>query len=489
MRHLIINKYLFLGFLLIYLIYHAVTLEVSPIPWYDEVCLASESLSYLNTGKISLTIYPWLYSLDKEILQYGPIYFMLTKFSLSFFGFGIFQFRMVNLLAGLLSIWISYRILKLFIPNKNALYLFVVLISTDAVLFQNMHSGRMDLVALFPVLCAVYLLFKNLRDLKMKYVGGVSLLVSMAMLTTPRVIFFTIAIGFYIVYIHHKNLNKLTLSILLYGGILGFVYCAWIYIAFGDISNFLNYYSSNATLNAHIGGNFYIQKIQYPLVAIFLLFSMIGLLKLVDTNKKIFIVFAVGTIILFYLIVFDYGLYSVFILPFYYISIFILISTISIRYNRLKPIIGIILLIAINVSSMVFKGLYIGVFYNERNNRELTERFRSLLKPNSNLLGEDRFFYASELSDCSFESFSEGDLKSIIEYYKSNEPFDYLVISDEFNERRPYYFEEFSNNFPLEVFAKVNLNERDSYLRKLVIDNFKVSNSASLNCTIYKRVQ
>src|SRR3954469_703237 len=87
-----------------YLTFHLVTLSYNPLPWYDETYFASIALNLTHHG----TFFPMIAyhaKVLKEDIAYGPVYFIFTGLSIKLFGFGIFQFRVINLLFGFLLVW------------------------------------------------------------------------------------------------------------------------------------------------------------------------------------------------------------------------------------------------------------------------------------------------------------------------------------------------------------------------------------------------
>ena len=82
-------KKLHLVFLLIiYLVYHLLTLNVSPLPWYDEVVFNSIAHSFAHDGTFFCKVGP-LAMEGKQIVVYGPVFFVSSGILESIFGMGI----------------------------------------------------------------------------------------------------------------------------------------------------------------------------------------------------------------------------------------------------------------------------------------------------------------------------------------------------------------------------------------------------------------
>ena len=135
---------------------------------------------------------------------------------------------------------------------------------TDTLITSNAHSGRMEFVALFFVLAAYYFYIINNRWTSTL----ISLMLTIAVLTTPRVVFIAIplAITEFVDIARNKNWTYL----FIYGFIPVLSYLVWIYASYGSIDAFVAYFTkpndftqNQSLIERFIGGNFFIPKWNY----------------------------------------------------------------------------------------------------------------------------------------------------------------------------------------------------------------------------------
>ena len=85
-----------------WIMYHISTIPISPLPNYDEVFFASISNEYQNTGLLNLKAGTLPGENSIEVLEYGPIYFLLQGLVISKFGLSITSARSISLICGIL---------------------------------------------------------------------------------------------------------------------------------------------------------------------------------------------------------------------------------------------------------------------------------------------------------------------------------------------------------------------------------------------------
>lgn len=254
---------------------------------------------------------------NKEALSYGPVYFVLNSFIYHLFGSGIYQARILTLIAGFALTVLLWKASKQIPILWAALFML-----TDPFFSNAMHEGRMEILALMFAFGAVLFCEKK---------GGISylfaaFLMALAMLTTPRIIIVLIPfLAIKLQELQKKEIKWISFTIFLL--VLIVSYMIWIYWAFGSIHDWLAYYKTvlrgnNEAPHGYLGGNFYIPKHEYLLLFFTLLFIVVGIMKY---RKKYFtkhIFLALATILLFYIFIYDWGVYSVLIIPFFYLIIF-----------------------------------------------------------------------------------------------------------------------------------------------------------------------
>ena len=312
----------------VYLLVSLYTLSSNPLPWYDETYMASLSKSFLEKGELIKQV---AYYTDnpKVDLRFGPVYFLFTSLSFKLFGIGIFQFRIVAYLSGLLAMVFTVKIFRIYSQSIFLSCLLGLLLIYDPFYFRSMREGRMDLMALSFILAAVFFLLKKQQSskktivIKNVFISGI--MAALAILTTPRAGFLYIGLGCIWTYLLILSFKEVILQILIWIIPIILLYSVWIIYAYGGFEEFYLFYR-DLSVKYTQSGNFYItiQKNQYILIPLSSLSIVIGLIKYKVAYFTPFIICNFVSIISFYLIVQDPGPYSVFILPYYYLLIFLL---------------------------------------------------------------------------------------------------------------------------------------------------------------------
>lgn len=432
-----------MGYLLFPLlfIWHLYSLNISPLPWYDETYFASITHSIINGQGFQLSVAPLMPS--NQLFAYGPVYFLLTSLSTGLFGFGIFSFRIVNLIFAIGVIWVFFSIIRSFINNRFIAFSLLFLVSFDTILLQNAHSGRMDMVALFFVLLGFFLFIVKPNG-RFSFIAG-TIALALALLTTARVFFIVIPLGIYIWinYLKVKDWSKVVFLVLI-PILMGFV---WILYSFGTVVGAIEYFigTSNGTESlgsSYLGGNFYIPAYQWPMIVITLVIVLLNIRKVKnDIISILFLTF----ISLFYLLICDTGIYSALIIVFYYLLLARNIDDV-LEKRRILVISCYLLLIIVNIGIFSFKTMQI-VFSKDVRNPKLAEGvFDVFVEKGSNIVGDDRYYYASIRNGCMFQYSDRGStLESRVKYHKDVFDVDYLVFSNQTAKSiRDAYLSEFS---------------------------------------------
>lgn len=405
------------------------SLPYSPLAWYDEVYYASTTHSLITGNGLSLELYN-----NEPVVAYGPIYFLLTGAVAKIFGFGIFQFRIVNLFFAFLAVIFLGKVLDKLNVKKWLNYLLQILLLTDATFFSNSHSGRMEFVALFFVLSA-YWFYLN-KDMKPIYRAvWVSILLTLSVLTSTRavIVCIPIAIAQLIQFIKSHSWSAVVpyilIPIILYG--------IWIYAALGSLSGFISYFTQQETgdlakgsfVSTYLKGNWLIRECHYPMI-ITSLFSIGYLIKKKSLNE---ILVPGLTILLYYILVFDTGHYGVYLLPFYMIIIGIGVSAMCDNPNKATGAIYKSLLIVcllVNVSLIAVKSFFVLAEREQRNPQMAANWFKENIPSGCKVAGDYAFYYAAIENGCQFKSITRGGVKSevVLEDILSNYQPDYIVL-------------------------------------------------------------
>jgi 4-amino-4-deoxy-L-arabinose transferase-like glycosyltransferase len=425
------NKLSFPICIVVLALWYVLTLAYSPLPWLDEIFFASITKSLISGKGFIVAIDPLINS-GNESLTYGPIYFMFTTLVWKLFGFGIVQFRIVNLVFSGLTILLFYLIQKELGIKKWIVRIATFLLMFDIMFVQNAHSGRMDFVALFFALITYFIYFKKEKGFNlivlMSVCGGISIL------TTPRIAIIVLPLFFIAFYQAIKNRKIVNASLL--SAIPIILYLCWIYYGFGSITAFLNYYkgtgeSTNQGYLLFLGGNFNIPKYQIPLVIIGI---AAFILKLKSRNTILNSIILFLPLLLFYIVVFDAGGHSAIIIPFWYLTISYSLN----EYDNIRKIkrsfnvfifSSLLVLFIVNVSSFVMKSSWLLVTLSERDPQKLDEWMKSHIKDGSKVIGDDRYYYACINRNCDFKYIDRPRMIDHTKYYKEIYKPDYIFIS------------------------------------------------------------
>jgi len=476
--------------IIVNIIYNLLMLNYSPLPWFDEVYFTSITMSYTETGLFKFSISP-LYD-SGEVLRYGPLYFILTSWIIKIFGFGLLQFRVLNFIASVSSIYIASLILKKYNISLKEQLIFIVIYIFDAMLVMNSHSGRMDGVAVFFILIFIYLVLNYEKNIWNLPVSGVSFAV--AILITPRAIFFMLPIIFYygFLLITKWKHNRNYLRLLSWAFPPLFLYFSWIFIKFGSIEYFFDYYlqkrntemGSDSYLETFIQFSPYILKYQIPL------FIIAGLLSihLFFNYKKIplIIYFSLANILIFYGFILDTGMYSIFIIPFYYIIIFITLNILKIS-KKLKYSIYFFFLF-FNISLFAIKNIGIIMDINHRDYKVLNTIIDETIPEKSKVVGSEVYYYSIIQNQCNFQTIERGsNWWDRYKYHAEVFDFDYLIVNEQFYINHKGIFEIYHTQ-EMELVKEIKLSEINNSITVKISEFLDIpSPMYSYNGLIFKR--
>lgn len=474
------NKRVSIFFLLLIGIWHITSLPFSPLPWFDETFFASITHSLLS-GKGFMLEVSQLMTGGNEVLTYGPVYFLFTSLSCSIFGFDIFAFRLVNLIFAALSVFIFFRIQKAIGIKPVIVKIITSLLIFDVIFLQNAHSGRMDLVALFFALLAYLQFFKN--DKRIRSFVLMSISGTLGILTTPRIaiILAPVFIIYFIQLIRRQAWKRAGILAVLPIGL----YLIWIYIGFGSMESFLSHYIGNSISNNQevgllhfLGGNFNIPYFQYPLILVGLVSF---LLLLVFRKSRLITLSLFLPISFYYLIVKDTGAYSAMIVPFWYLIISYFIHEFkndlnSYPYLRYIYYIAILSLFALNAGIFFIKSGVVLLTSEERNPRKLNEWVQKHIEHGTNVVGDDRYYYACKKLNCNFQYIQRPatpDIRS--NYHREIFQPDYIFIS---SQTQPEIIKAYRNAFQFGEEFEYNPESGNSIAKHLVSNlPFNISSS------------
>ncbi len=429
-------KTLFIALMGFALLWHFWSLSYSPLPWEDETFFASITHSFINGKGFHLAVRS-LQTNGEPVLTYGPVYFFLTGLITKTLGFGLYSFRLANMLAAIISVFLFYKISRKLAWKQRTIYIFTILLAFDVIFIQNAHSGRMDIVALAFLLSSINLYLSNNTTITKQAI--IATLSTLAVLTTLRIAVLVLPFLALLFFNNINNKQYKEAATLFFTSIA--LYVIWIIIAFGSFSSFIARYTQNSFGNdpdstlasAFLGGNLVIQPYQYPMVII----GLAAIIYLIKTQyKNLLFWHLILPILCFYLLVKDTGAYSALVVPFWYMLIGFAFEELSIninkRFTRFISLSLVMLLLIVNGGVFILKSTTILTTIPQRSNKQLTTWVQKQLPAQSRVIGDKQFYYAVIESNSDFKYILQypSNEHIVIPYTKSYLP-DYLFVSEQ----------------------------------------------------------
>ena len=383
------------------------TLSRSPLPWYDEVFLASISESWIASGKLALGINKLR---TEEILVYGPAYFYLQGSLFNLFEMNIYTVRLPAFLAGGGIVCVTFFLLTQWGISEKSARVYCLILAMDHMFGRGMYSGRMDLIAILMILLALYALQYSLTTPLRKQICFLCMagaLAGISCLTTPRVIFWLLGLPFFAWSANDKHPYRMTafriFVVISCASLLGLL---WIYSAKGGLIQYIEYLTSQNHLWNHVGGKSILRhRSELPIYGSIMVgtFFVLKNRKAIERNKKIILAGLFTVSVSFTLLVNEVGPYESMILP-TYISI-IAIST-SVMKKKQSTILIVPLFLA--VSFLFFgKKAVILTEWQQRNPATVLGKIQSRIGPNTSVLSDYKYFYAVRKSGAKFHSWQQ----------------------------------------------------------------------------------
>lgn len=431
--------------------YHCLTLPYSPLPWFDETYFASMTRHFVLTGEFIPDVGPMLDYYYPQSKAYGPGYFMVTSLFYQIFGISLFWMRFPGLVFGFLFVGVCYKLLEISNVKRIWRLVYVALLLTDTIFLQNIHSARMDSMALFLAGTGFWFFIKASKDQKWLNYILAGLFFGFAMLTTPRVavsILGVVAVS--VVLFVSKPSLKATAKYAVMGILIPLVYSIWVYWGFGGPIQFWNYffgppkeqlYYENLA-QGYIGNTGYVPSFQWPVLL--LVVAVVFLLLILKKRRQpiLFWISAVN-VVLFYKLVNDTGIYSVFCMPFAYFIVVISIDQIQINWlkERFLPVL-IGLIVSLNLGIFTIKNMAIWITMPAKNSELVTDQIKKIIPPGSKVIGDEVYYYSVLKSGSDFQYLNRGaSTFQRYDYHVQEYKFQYAVI------RSPNQFEKEFNYY------------------------------------------
>lgn len=484
-------------------VYHILTLSVSPIVWTDEVCLNSMTIDFLKHHTYYFTADP-IWSEGKQALIYGPVYFFLNSKIISLLGNSIFSARLLSMLSGLIVlVWFYFQANK----NEDKKYLLPVFIAFLCDLFYGacMHNSRMDLTAMMFFLLGINSLMLSRNKGENQYLFSIisGVLFSAALLTTPRIALFSLALipllfqKFYI-------RNFLSIEIKSYIIIISIViisFLSWIFYSFGSIESYREYFLFVYNYSpSHNDGKIKIATENLVLFSITATSVFIATLlsRKFILNAKV--LFCIIWVLSFYLFIRDVGPYAIFVIPIYYLLVFLSLEEIAQHY-KIKPVsyVLISILMVSNIGIFCLKSFTLYGQASARNYVLVNNFIKENIPTGAKVCGDELYYYAALNNNNPFvlmKSYQGNDnkqskFKSLYEKVEQNRrvdfDYDYLIVSNRISNRISSLTAMYLNNSKLIKMAEYHT--QPSPLLKWLSDKKLYSASSEYSGIIFKRIK
>lgn len=473
----------------VYILYHFLTLIYSPIPWFDEVSLASVTDSYIKNGTYYETCR--ILVVPDEKLVYGPLFFMLQAFVVKLLGFSIFSIRLSSLVFGIINLGLIYKICRHFKFSLAATFVAIAIVAFEPNFNQFLHSGRMDFMTLFFFLLSYLVYIKtDSSSLPKTLLFGlaIGILLAFAALTTPRIIF---TFSFYVVAFVYEILGEKSKTILhtlikfccIAVGFIG-IYSIWIFSAFGSLKGYIDYNTNSPIIQAHTGVESAFRPSYYLFVFIYALIALLVSLrnKSLRYNRDL-LLFTIPIIVSFIFIVTGGLTGRYFALADAFLAIMIAGLTMHLHNGKaLKYATYTLILFFSGIFTV--KALYVAASASLRNPHTNEAAITKYIQPNNAIAADFQYYYIARNKNCTFLSLDEnGLMDKKLEYIYKNK-FRYFIVSTK-NWAADYYHTEVQkNNYKL--IATLNMENNASGMFNRIIKKLPYKINESYSCRIYE---
>jgi len=476
--------------------YHSMTLKISPMPWFDETYFASLTLHFIESGDFMADIGPMLESFYPQSKAYGPAYFLVTGFSIKVFGFGILQMRLPALIFGLLFLFVFDKILIVSEISRSVSNLAVCTLLFDAIFLQNIHSARMDSMALLLVGLGIYHLLKAMNKEATIDFLACGIYFGLAALTTPRIAVCLFGPGLIAAtFFLSKPGKKRFLHLLCIPVLVFLLYSIWVFWGFGGYEAAYNYFFGQPKETLHfksladgyISAKKYIPPFQYPVLLIFTVF-LITTFYFRRSTKWIFWISLVN-LLAFYSLVNDTGMYSILAMPWLYMALACMAQSFSqMKFieTAIRVSMGCILLMYFGIFAL--KNTAIWLFAKSRDLEIAQAQVNQLMPRNSRVIGDEAFYYFVKKAGSDFQYLDRGaGTESRILYHQNDYNFQYILVRNP--PQNQYEFNFYSSRIPLKPVGKINMPVPGSTAQNLsvLLGKLRIEVPKGYQGILYKR--
>ncbi len=410
-----------------YVLFHLLSLNKSPYPWFDETFMVSIAKDWAEHGTFRAQIADTAFR-GTEVLIYGPVYFIVNGAIFKLFGITVFNARIVCLLAYFASVFVGWKILQRLQLSIAAQLVWIIGILTEPNLSVLAHQGRMETLVILFLFLSFYFLIKAPKNNPSIILSG--LFFGLAALTSPRIGFIVVPYGCFII----CQTRSFWKSALWISPVVIFYGC-WIFYAFGSIDSFIKYYTVPKSWDDMHNSSFifnqlwYVTKNEIILLTITLLLIVTRFFKRPDNqNSSTFVWLLIGAIVSYFILINNWGPYMAYSL----VLLYLLIACLSedlLKYPWITLALSFLLLF--NLAFYVGKTALITASWNKRNPAKAKAFFQTHIPTGAKVVGDPVLYYIAQESGNSYEYFEHYEsLEQREKLHKDVFSYDYLVVSD-----------------------------------------------------------
>lgn len=412
------NRDLVKPIIYIILLFHLLTLSVSPMPWFDEVCFVDISYSLSQGNGFKLEIAPFLEH-SENIVHYGPVFFSIQAAFIKLLGLNVWTARIPGFVFAVLSCVVLIRLFeKTQVKLGHAGLLLLILFPTVS---STLHNGRMEFVAIFFWLSSIYFILQ-------RNVGSVmisAILFVIMLLTTPRSLLFLFGTIFLFIWVWRYNLSGLFLNALLYGVVIFLGEWIWAVVSVGSLSAYLELLGSSS--EGFVGGGFPFRTKDLPMLGI-LIASILSLVipnvrkQILQSEKANLLFFSMIIILSYVLLVKETGPYLV------YMAIpVILLSSVLKEFGIGKLVFSLSIIVLLTFQFFKF-GLLISEL-SERDPAKIRDQILKVIPKGSSLIISDQYYYMLRSNEMKLNYLHHKDFSEIMEYNSRSFQAEFVLLN------------------------------------------------------------
>lgn len=481
---------------LIMLFYHSGILRFSPMPWFDETYFASMTLHFMDSGEFNPPICPMMDYYYPQAKAYGPGYFVVLAGFFRTFGFDMVQMRFPALFFGFAFILVGYRLLRQTGTSPVFRNLFVLLLLFDPIYLQNIHSGRMDSMALFLTGLGTIQLLDGIRKSRTLPYLAAGICFGLALLTTPRIAVNLVGAGLvaFLVFLSAPD-RRSFFRLMLIPLLVIALYSVWVFWGFGGYPQAWAYFFGQPKeklyydnlAQGYISFKKYIPVFQYPAIGMMLVVLGNWTIRRRPVPWLFWISFF--NLLGYYLLVRDTGIYSIFSMPWLYFILVIMADVFQIlpaAQRRMKW--ALMLLFLLNTGIFSAKNLLVLLSAPARNDALAYPQFARLIPKGSRIIGDEAYYYLAMRSGSDFQYLDRGAAGfQRLKYHVEEYDFQYLIVREPVS--NPVEFNNYRKKIPLQKIGEITSPPPSPGFTRLegILRVLGLTVPAGYRGTIYKR--